>query len=529
MPPSLKRSPLPSIALVGRANVGKSTLWNKITERPRALVSPLPHTTRDRNIASATWRAKQFELVDTGGMDVEKGEVGQGIRRQAERAIAECDLVLFVVDGKTGVVPDDRALAKSVRKLNPHIVLVVNKVDHPRDMASASEGGVYGLGLGTPVAISAATGKGVGDLLDALYERLESMGRPALDWKEEPAKERKADRAERRAREVAGIFSAADAQTDGAPQDHDHPLRLVLMGRPNVGKSSIVNSILGEERVIVSPVAHTTREPQDTPFTYNDRDMVLVDTAGMRKRSNVTRGLEEEGLERNKEALREADIALLVFDATEDPRRQDRALAGLMESEDKGLILVANKWDLVEHKTTSSTKEYEVGLRQLFPFLHWAPIVFVSAKENLRTKQLLDRALTVQQERNRTIDYNALNRFLKGILKQKRPLASYGPKSPYIHDLAQVGTEPPRFLLTIRGEKETVHPSWLKFVEKRLRDKFGFDGTPIVVTSTNIPMAKSERTRNTRGPGMEAVAGRITEKWMVQKKKNVRRRPSGGR
>ena len=526
MNPSIQRSPLPSIALVGRANVGKSTLWNKITERPRALVSHLPHTTRDRNIASATWRAKQFELVDTGGMDVEKGEVGAGIRRQAERAIAECDLVLFLVDGKTGVVPDDRELAKKVRRLNPRIILIVNKVDHPRDFASASEGGIYGLGLGTPVPISAATGKGVGDLLDAMYEQLETMGRPAMDWKEEAGKENKAERQARRAREAANALSPNPIKD---PHDGTHPIRLVLMGRPNVGKSSIVNSILGEERVIVSPVAHTTREPQDTPFTYKDQEFVLVDTAGMRKRSHVTRGLEEEGLERNKEALHEADIALLVFDATEDPRRQDRTLAGLMESEDKGLILVANKWDLVEGKTTSSTNEYEVGLRQLFPFLNWAPIIFVSAKENLRTKQLLDRALLVQQERNRTIDYNALNRFLKGILKQKRPLPSYGPKSPYIHDLAQVGSEPPKFLLTVRGEKETIHPSWLKFVEKRLRDKFGFEGTPVIVTTTNIPMAKSERARNTRGPGMEAVAGRVTEKWMVQKKTNVRRRPSGGR
>jgi len=252
---------------------------------------------------------------------------------------------------------------------------------------------------------------------------------------------------------------------------------------------------------------------------------VLVDTAGMRKRSRVERGLEEEGLDRNRAALGEADIALLVFDATEDPKTQDRRLAGLLKDADKGIILVANKWDLVEDKDTGSTKKYEKIIRQLFPFLAWAPMVFVSAKENQRTRQLLDTALTVQAERERIVDYNALQRFLKGILKQKKPLSSYGPKSPYIHDLAQVSVEPPVFVLTIRGEKQTVHPNWIKFVEKRLRDKFGFRGTPIILRAANVPVAKSERLRNQLGPGMAAVAGKLDEKWMHTKKKNVRFRP----
>lgn len=518
--PTLLRSPLPSIALVGRANVGKSTLWNKITERPRALVSSQAHTTRDRNVAEANWRGRAFELVDTGGMDVEKGDIGAGIRRQAERAIKEADLVIFIVDGKTGALDEDRALAKTARKLNKYILLAVNKVDHPRDFTNAAEGGFYGLGLGEPVPISASTGKGVGDLLEAAYALLEKMGRPALDRVSEPRTARGQRR--RRSSDAPEPESVDQPQPERAP---DQPLRLVIMGRPNVGKSSLVNSILGEERVIASPVAHTTREPQDTRFTYKDQEMVLVDTAGMRRRANVTRGLEEEGVERNREALDEADIALLVFDATEDPRRQDRTLAGLMESSDKGLILVANKWDLVENKTTGSTNEYEALIRQMFPFLNWAPMVFVSAKENQRTKTLLDVALTVQAERNRKIDYNALNRFLKATMKQKRPLSSYGPKSPYIYDLAQTRGEPPTFLITIRGDKETVHPSWIKFMEKRLRDKFGFEGTPIVIKATNVPIAKSERDRNVQGPGMEAVAGKITHGWMKSKRKNVRWRP----
>jgi GTP-binding protein len=500
----LVRSPLPTIALVGRANVGKSTLWNKITGTPRALVSPTPHTTRDRNFGRGTWRGRAFELIDTGGLDVEDDEIGRGIWRQAERAIKESDLVIFMIDGKVGVLPEDRELAKIVRKAKTKAILAINKVDHPRDFATASEGGLKALGFGDGVAISGSTGKGVGDLLDAAYNALDEIDRPPLD-------------------EIA-LKETQDAE-DAEASKEGGPLRLVIMGRPNVGKSSLVNSILGEERVIASPIAHTTREPQDTPFDYKGHPMMLVDTAGMRRRANVTRGLEEEGLDRNREALKEADVAFLVFDTTEDPKRQDRNLAGMMEGSDKGLVLVANKWDLIEDKKTGSTDAYERVIRQLFPFLDWAPMVFVSAKKNLRTTSLLDVALKVQEERNRTIDYNALNRFLKGLLKQKKPIASYGPKSPYIHDIAQVGTEPPKFLITIRGEKETIHPSWLKFAEKRLRDKFGFEGTPVVITATNVPISKSERERNVQGPGMEAVAGKIKEKWMTAKKKNVRWRP----
>ncbi|OGL78586.1 ribosome biogenesis GTPase Der, partial [Candidatus Uhrbacteria bacterium RIFCSPHIGHO2_12_FULL_60_25] len=451
--PLLKKSDLPSVVIVGRANVGKSTLWNRIVEERRAIVSPIAHTTRDRNIAVARWRGRVFEMIDTGGLDVEDDEIGRGIQRQAERAIKGADAVIFLVDGQTGVVDEDRTLAKLVKRLNKNVVLAVNKIDKPRDDAQAHERAIYGLGLGDPEPISAATGKRVGDLLDIVFSKLPTAstqdGRDEQDGRGPTPSSRRP-----------------------VVQSSSPPLRLVLMGRPNVGKSSLVNAILGEERVIVSPVAHTTREPQDTPFSYRDREMVLVDTAGMRKRARVERGIEEEGLDRNRDALAKADIAFLVFDATEDPQSQDKRLAGLMEYANKGLVLVANKWDLVESKTTASTDEYESLIRQAFPFLDWAPLVFVSAKAGLRAKTLLDLALRVEDERNRIIEYNALNKFLKTVLKQKRPLASYGPKSPYIHDVAQVASAPPVFLITIRGEKQNIHASWLKFFEKKLREKF---------------------------------------------------------
>jgi GTP-binding protein len=323
-------------------------------------------------------------------------------------------------------------------------------------MAAAASPEVFRLQLGEPTTISAALGRGVGDLLDRVYEELARQGK------------------------------------NPQPIETDQGIKLVIMGKPNVGKSSLMNAILGEERVIVSSVAHTTREPQDTSFTWQNERVTLVDTAGMRKRSRVEKGLEEAGLERNRQALMQADIAMLVFDATEDPTSQDRHLAGLLEEAGRGLILVANKWDLVENKTTTTTNEYERVIRQMFPFLDWAPIVFVSAAEHLRTDALLNLAFKIREERRRQITYNALQRFLKTVVARKKPIATLGPKSPYLHDVVQIGSEPPTFLVTVHGEKQSVHPSWLRYFENRLREKFGFDGTPVIVKARNLPMSKRD-------------------------------------
>jgi GTP-binding protein len=471
--PSPRPSDLPVVAIVGRANVGKSTLWNKLIGRKRALISSEAHTTRDRNVDVATWRGQAFRVMDTGGMDTEEDEMGRGIRRQAERGAAEADAVIFLIDAKTGVLEEDRALAKFLRKHKDKVILTANKVDHQREVTAMAERRTRTLGYGDPVLISATTGKGVGDLLDETYTLLKKRKRSPKD---------------------------EDRITPG--EETPAPLRIVIMGRPNVGKSSLTNAILGEERVIVANIPHTTREPQDTHVTYNGREIVLVDTAGMRKRAHVKKGLERAAIEKNRDALRRADIAFLVFDANEEPGFQDRHLAGLMKDEHKGLILVANKWDLVEGKTTKSAKTYGARIRSAFPFLSWAPMVFVSAKTGKRAKDLLDLALKIQDERCRTIDYNAANRLLKSVIKQKRPLQVLGPKSPYVYDMAQVGVEPPTFLVTVRGVKHSVHDSWLRFLERKLRDKFGFVGTPIVVKAANVPMEKADRSWNLKGPGM---------------------------
>ncbi|MDQ5919304.1 MAG: GTPase Der [Patescibacteria group bacterium] len=469
-------SPLPRVALVGRTNVGKSTLWNKFTEQPKALTSSESHTTRDRHYGLVTWRGDVFELTDTGGMDVESNDVGEGIYRQSEQAIKEADLVIFVGDTKTGPLPEDRDIVQCARTYKKHPLLIVNKCDKQKDLTNATADEWRQLGLGEPHPVSAVTSLGVGDLLDLIQDKLKEIGKPAR------------------------------------PHFEVEALRIALVGRPNVGKSSLTNAILGEERVIVSPVAHTTREPQDTMIRYQDRDIVLVDTAGMRKAAKVDGRLEEEGIRRNKQAIDDADIAFLVFDATQDPTAQDRHLAGLMEYERKGLVLVANKWDLVKNKTTKSPDAYEKLIRQCFPFLSWAPIVFTSALEKQRVKNILDLALEVQNERHRKIDYNAINRVLKACIKTMKPLASYGPKSPRIYDVAQIGSAPPHFLITVVGEKDNLHPNWIKFFEKRVREKFGFVGTPIIVKAQHIPNAKSSKSHNVHGPGMEAAVGKIREK-----------------
>ncbi len=490
--PIKKSRTRPIVALVGRTNVGKSTLWNRLTESGRALVSPEPHTTRDRNYSPVLWNGLAFDLIDTGGMDTEMNVVGQGIRAQAEFAIKEADLVLFVVDAKAGVLTQDQELSKLTRRLNKNVWLIANKTDRIEHLALANQSEFFRLGLGQPHAVSASTSLGIGDLLDNILAELDRTGHTAVSMHEAL------------------------------------PLRLVIIGRPNVGKSSLVNSILGEERVITSPIAHTTREPQDTWIRYQDRDVVLVDTAGMRARSKITKGLEQAGIERNEQAIAHSDVACLVFDATTDPTSQDRALAGLLEETSKGLILVANKWDLVEGKKTETAQEYEALIRQSFPFLSWAPLVFVSAKDNLRTAGLLDMAIKVQEERNRHIDYNAVNRMLKACIKASKPLASYGPKSPRIFDVAQTGHAPPTFLITVHGEKENIHPNWIKFFQKRLREKFSFTGTPIVCKAQHLPVSKSLHKRNVRGPGMEAVAGKIHEKKVLVNQTR-RRQKMGGR
>ena len=471
---------LPRVALVGRTNVGKSSLWNRFTESGHALVSEDPHTTRDRKHGLVIWQGREFVCVDTGGMDTEPNVIGENIKKQSLNAIEDADLVLFVVDGKSGPLPQDRELAEFVRAHHKKdIWLLVNKTDTMKDFASSTDPGFFALRFSEVHPISANTGLGIGDLLDEVSKELDKRGVPPLDAK------------------------------------RDERIKIAIVGRPNVGKSSLVNSILGEDRVIVSPIAHTTREPQDTELEFQGHKITIIDTAGMRRNASLRTDIEEAGVQRNLRAIDACDVAFLVFDASEDPTAQDRHLAGYLAERAKGVILVANKWDLIPAKDTKTSQKFEELVRSLFPFLNWAPMLFVSALKKQRMHALLENALKVQEERKRHIDYNALNRLLKACIKTMTPLASYGPKSPRIYDVAQIEHEPPTFLVTVHGEKDNVHPNWLKFFEKRLRQKFFFTGTPIICKVRHLPVAKSQKARNVFGPGMEAVAGKIREKKVL--------------
>ncbi len=471
---------LPRVALVGRTNVGKSSLWNRFTESGHALVSEDAHTTRDRKSGTVIWQGREFACIDTGGMDTERNEVGDSIKQQSLNAIEDADLVLFVVDGKNGLMPQDRELADFVRAHHKKdIWLLVNKVDTMKDFGTSMDAGFFSLHFPTIYPISANTGLGVGDLLDEVAKELDARGVPPVD----------ARRHER--------------------------LKIAIVGRPNVGKSSLVNGILNQDRVIVSPMAHTTREPQDTELEFQGHKITLIDTAGMRRNASLRTEIEEAGVQRNMGAIDACDVAFLVFDASEDPTSQDRALAGYLAERAKGVILVANKWDLIPAKDTHTSEKFEVLVRSLFPFLNWAPMIFVSALKKQRMNALLEHALKIQEERKRHIEYNALNKLLKACIKTMKPLTSYGPKSPRIYDVAQVDHEPPTFLMTVHGEKDGIHNNWLKFFEKRLRNKFHFTGTPIITKVRNLPVAKSQKSRNVFGPGMEAVAGKIREKKVL--------------
>jgi len=432
------------VAIVGRANVGKSTLWNRLAETSQALISKEPNTTRDRNYAACLWRGATIRITDTGGMDAEtETQIGRGIIKQAELAIREADLVLFLLDVDAGVLQQDKELAKKTRKLNPNIVLVANKSDLASRSGAAQSKEAWQLGLGEPVAISAANGRGIGDMLDTIYDKLTEMKKPPV------------------------------------PYEDKKRLCIVIMGRPNVGKSSLMNAIVGQERSIVSPIAHTTREPLDTDFEWNGRDVKLVDTAGMRKRAHITERLEKEAVERNRQALGRADVAVLVLDATEDPHKQDKTLAGLLMDAKKGLIITVNKWDLVANKTTATADGYADALRHALPFLTWAPILFTSAASGQRANDVLELAFRIKEERERLIADNALDKFLKHMIAKQPPRAASGTRAPYIARVVQTGINPPTFLMTLRGTKVAIHNAWIRFFENQLRAKFGFVGTPL--------------------------------------------------
>lgn len=452
------------VALIGRANVGKSTLFNTLTEEKKALVSNIAGTTRDRNYASINWRGIDFQIIDTGGIEfshwfagpvVHPQDIEKDILKQADFALKEANLILFLVDVKDGVMPQDKEVALILKKSRKPVILVINKADNKRQRDSVFE--FYKLNMGEPVPVSAINGSGTGDLLDKVVESIKKQNKSG---------QRTANR---------------ELRTPGlAPQSGAGAIRIAIIGKPNTGKSTLVNSILGEERVITSAQPYTTRDSQNIDLIYQGQPYTLIDTAGIRKTAKIHNRLEKISVDQALKSIKKADIALLMTDVSEPLTRQDKILADEILKSHASLIIVANKWDLIGNKDSTTINKFTKYYYRFFPFLSFAPVIFVSAMEKQRVKKVLELAKEVHQERYREISENALDKFLKKIIKHQPPAKGKGTKHPKIHQLKQLGVNPPEFEI-IKDFNSDLHDSYLKFIENQLRQKFGFKGTPVII------------------------------------------------
>lgn len=428
----------PLVAVVGRPNVGKSTLFNAIVNKRISIVEDIPGVTRDRIYFDAEWLNKEFTMIDTGGIEfVTAGShvIPKMMRLQAQLAIEEADVILFVVDGKTGIVPADEEVANILRSSGKPVILVVNKIDSQAQEANIYE--FYNLGIGDPIGISAKNLMNLGDLLDDVVKNF------------------------------------PDAGTTESEEDTIH---VALIGRPNVGKSSLTNALLGQERVIVSDVAGTTRDSIDTHWTHGDQKFVLIDTAGMRRKAKIDAPVERYSIVRSLRSVDRADVVVLVLDATDGVTEQDKKIAGYAHEAGKGMIIVVNKWDLIE-KDDKTTNKFTEDIYDEMGFLQYAPILFASALTKQRIHRLADMIKFVSEQQHMRISTSILNQVLSDA-QSVNPVPSRNGRVPKIYYMTQASVKPPTFILFV-NEPELIHFSYMRFLENRLRESFGFEGTPI--------------------------------------------------
>ena len=447
--------PKPVVALVGRPNVGKSTLFNRLAGERLAVVDDVPGTTRDRLMCEAEWVGWTFDVVDTGGIDPTQSGPGRSkqplsigsadfieqIRTQAEIAIRDSDAVLFLTDAEAGVTPADLEVAQILRrlqkevdgKLEPPVLLVVNKCENEARRIAALQ--FYELGLGEPYAISALHGIGTGDMLDALVATFRERGEEA----------------------------------------EDDSVKIAIVGKPNVGKSSLLNRLLGEERAIVSPIAGTTRDAIDTHLTFNETPVTLIDTAGIRRRGKIDAGVEKYSVLRSLQAIERANVALLVLDASEGLSAQDAHIAGFILDAWKSAVVLVNKWDAIP-KDTYTMAEYTQKIRQELNFMDYVPVLFISAKSGQRVEQVLPLALKVQEERLVRMPTSKINQILHQAQDMHMP--SRVGQQLKIYYATQVRSDPPTFLAYV-NEPKLAHFTYLRFLENRIRAEYPFTGTPI--------------------------------------------------
>jgi GTPase len=427
----------PVVAIVGRPNVGKSTIFNRIVGERISIVEDIPGVTRDRIYSSAEWLTHEFNIIDTGGIDIGDEPFLEQIRQQAEIAIDEADVIIFITNGREGVTAADEEVAKILYKSKKPVVLAVNKVDNPEMRDQIYE--FYSLGFGEPIPISGTHGLGLGDLLD----------------------------------EVAKHFP------NNKEEEYDEDvIKFCLIGRPNVGKSSLVNALLGEERVIVSDIAGTTRDAIDSPYTYNGQKYVIIDTAGMRKKGKVYETTEKYSVLRALRAIERSDVVLVVLNGEEGIIEQDKRIAGYAHEAGRAVVIVVNKWDAVE-KNEKTMKEFEQKIRDHFQFLDYAPIVFLSAKTKKRIHTLLPMINMASENHAMRVETSVLNDVIMDAVAMNPTPTDKGRRLK-IYYTTQVAVKPPTFVIFV-NDPELLHFSYERFLENRIRDAFGFEGTPIKI------------------------------------------------
>jgi GTP-binding protein len=427
----------PIVAIVGRPNVGKSTLFNQIGKKRVSIVDDMPGVTRDRIYLDAEWLNHEFTMIDTGGIEFdESNHILKSMRSQAEIAMEEADVILFLVDGRAGLTTSDEEVAKILRNTKKPVILGVNKIDSPQLEMNIYE--FYNLGLGDPIPLSATNVMNLGDLLDAIVA----------------------------------------AFPEEVPEEKDEDeISIAVIGRPNVGKSSLVNQLLGEERVIVSDVAGTTRDAIDTHFVKDDMKFMLIDTAGMRRRGKIDEPVERYSVMRSLRAIDRADVVLMVINAFEGITEQDKKIAGYAHESGKGVVIVVNKWDIYPEKEDKSTLRFTEDLREEIGFLQYAPVLYASALTGQRVGRVTELVKYVAEQQSMRIKTSVLNELIRDAVSINPPPMHRGRRLKILF-MTQADIKPPKFIIFV-NDPELMHFSYLRFIENRLREMYGFEGTPL--------------------------------------------------
>lgn len=426
----------PIVAVVGRPNVGKSTFFNKVVGRRVSIVEDTPGVTRDRIYAEAEWNGTSFALIDTGGIEPASEDVILSqMREQAQVAMDMADVIIFMVDGKDGLTHADREVATMLRRTGKKVILIVNKIDNPGNLP-VDFYDFYELGIGDPVAISAANMLNFGDVLDEIVESF----------------------------------------PDSSDDDEEEDIKVAVIGKPNVGKSSLINCLIGEKRVIVSPIAGTTRDSIDTPFEWGGDKYTLIDTAGIRRKSKVNEDIEKYSVIRAVAAIERCDVCLLMIDAEEGVTEQDKKIAGVAHEAGKGIIVVVNKWDLIQ-KETNTMRDFRREIESELQFMSYAPSVFISVKDKKRVFDVIQMAKYVAEKRALRVPTGQLNSLITDATMMKQPPSDKG-KRLKIYYAAQVGVKPPLFFFQV-NKRDLMHFSYARYLENKIREGFGFEGTSI--------------------------------------------------